>query len=429
MNKKIKGQHLYKAAKKIIPGGSMLYSKRGELYLPDFWPSYFSKAKGCFVWTLDNKKLIDVFCGVGTNVMGYANSKIDKSVINSIKKSNMSSLNAPEEVLLAQKILNLHPWAHQAKFTRSGGEANAVAIRIARASTKRQNVAFCGYHGWHDWYLSSNINNPDNLNKHLMSGLKFKGVSEKLKDTAFPFTYNDIDSLIKLIKKHDIGIIKMEVMRNEIPKNDFLKKIKKICNKKKIILIFDECTSGFRESFGGIHLRYKINPDIAIFGKALGNGYAINAIIGKKNYMKNSEVTFISSTFWTERSGSVAAIATMNLMSKTKSYLFIKKQGKKIKSIWKKLSDKFDIPIDIFGLDSIPSFIFKKKNLLYKTYLAQEMLKQGFIATTVVYVSICHTDKILKKYENNLTKIFYKLKNKKITLEGKISYSPMRRLN
>jgi glutamate-1-semialdehyde 2,1-aminomutase len=262
-----------------------------------------------------------------------------------------------------------------------------------------------------------------------MSGLKFKGVSNKLKDTSFPFSYNDFASLKKLIKTKNIGIIKMEVMRNVEPKNNFLKKIRTICNQKKIILIFDECTSGFRESLGGIHMRYGVKPDLAIFGKAIGNGYAINAIIGKKKYMKNCEETFISSTFWTERSGSAAAIATINLMKKKKSYHFVKKQGKKIKNIWRNLSSKYNVPIDIIGLDSIPSFVFKKKHLLYKTFLTQEMLKKNIIASTFIYISICHNDKILEKYAEALEEIFSKIKNKEIFIEGKISYSPMKRLN
>ena len=150
---------------------------------------------------------------------------------------------------------------------------------------KKKNVAFCGYHGWHDWYLSANINSKKNLDQHLMSGLNFDGIPENLKNTSFPFPYNNIEYLCKLIKEKNIGIIKMEVMRNVKPLDNFLQKIRKICNQKKIILIFDECTTGYREVMGGLHLKFKVYPDIAIFGKALGSGYAINAIIGKKkNY-------------------------------------------------------------------------------------------------------------------------------------------------
>ena len=159
-----KGQRLWRKAKMLIPGGNMLLSKRSEIFIPDLWPSYFSSAKGCFVWDLDNKKYIDMnLMGVGTNLLGYGNSEVDAAVQENISKGNMSSLNCPEEVILAEKLIEIHPWANMAKFTRSGGEANAVAIRIARAATGRDKVAICGYHGWHDWYLATNLKSDDEL--------------------------------------------------------------------------------------------------------------------------------------------------------------------------------------------------------------------------------------------------------------------------
>ena len=280
--KKKNGINLYKYAKTIIPGGVTLFSKRSELHLPNKWPAYFDKAKKIDVWDLKGKKYLDMFCAVGTSVLGYGNDNVNKSVLKNIKKGNMTTLNCPEEVYLSKEIIKHHPWASMAKFTRGGGEANALAIRIARSCTKKKNVAFCGYHGWHDWYLSANINSKNNLDQHLMSGLNYDGIPENLKNTSFPFPYNNFEYLLKLIKKKNIGIIKMEVMRNLKPENNFLQKVRKICNKKKIVLIFDECTSGYRQNMGGIHLNFKVNPDMAIFGKALGSGFAINAVIGKK---------------------------------------------------------------------------------------------------------------------------------------------------
>ena len=203
----------------------------------------------------------------------------------------MSTLNSTEEILLAEKLITLHPWAEMAKFTRSGGEANAVAIRIARAASGKDKVAICGYHGWHDWYLASNINNNNNLNNHLMRQTPIKGVPKNLRNTVFSFEYNNYNQLSKIIEEQDIGIIKMEVRRNEEPKNNFLQKVRKLATEKKIILIFDECTSGFRQTFGGLHKYYKVDPDMAIFGKALGNGHAINAIIGKKSIMSCNSST------------------------------------------------------------------------------------------------------------------------------------------
>ena len=376
-----------------------------------------------------------MYFGVGTNVLGYSNNKINQKVNECVEKGNMTSLNAPEEYILAKKLISIHPWAKKVKFSRSGGEANAIAVRIARAYAKKQNIAICGYHGWHDWYLSSNLSNQNGLDKHLMPNLKIKGVSKNLKNTAFPFAYNDLEALKKLINKKKIGIIKMEVMRNFKPENNFLHKVRKICNQKKIVLIFDECTSGFRESYGGKHLDFKVYPDIAIFGKAIGNGYAINAVIGKSKVMSAAEDTFISSTFWTERIGSVAALETLKLMKKEKSYKFVKNQGRKIKLIWKSLADKYKIPIQISGMDSLPTFTFLKRNLIYKTILIQEMLKKKILVSNLVFVSIVHTNKILRIYAKALDKAFSiineceKGKNYKKILKTPVCHIPFKRMN
>ncbi len=425
------GINFYKYAKKIIPGGTTLFSKRSELHLPDKWPAYFSKAKDTFVWDLKGNKYLDMFCAVGTNALGYSNDQVNKSVIKKIFKSNMSSLNCPEEVELAKKLIKHHSWASMAKFTRGGGEANAVAIRIARSNTKNKNVAFCGYHGWHDWYLSANINSKKNLDQHLMSGLNYDGVPDNLRNTSFPFPYNDFDYLLKLVNTQKIGIIKMEVMRNIKPQNDFLKKIRALCNKKKIILIFDECTTGYRENMGGIHLNYKVYPDLAIFGKALGNGFAINAVIGKKHLMQKSENTFISSTFWGERTGYVAALSTINEFVRTNAFKKIKENGKKIKQIWNTLSSKHKIPIKVMGSDSIPSFEFKDNHNLNKTYLTYKMLENKILATNVIYVNIFHNGKNLKKYERVLNNVFFNIskKNIKKIIKTKLSFKPINRIN
>ena len=326
------GQKLWRRAKKIIPGGNMLLSKRPDYFLPDKWPTYYKKTKDCSVWDLDGNKFLDMsLMGVGTNILGYNNYKVDDAVKKCLQEGNLSTLNSPEEVYLAEKLLSMHGWADMAKFTRTGGEANAVAIRIARSSTKNDKVAVCGYHGWHDWYLATNLISKDRLNSHLIEGLPPVGVPKSLTGSVFSFKYNDFDELEKLIKKQNIGIIKMEVVRNVQPKNNFLNKIRDICNKKKIILIFDECTTGFRQSFGGIHKNYNVEPDMAIFGKALGNGYAINAILGKEKIMKNVDKTFISSTFWTEKIGYVAALKTLEEMERTKSWKIITEKGKQIR--------------------------------------------------------------------------------------------------
>ena len=429
--KKKSGVKLYKYARTIIPGGTTLFSKRSELHLPNRWPAYFTKAKEINVWDLKGDKYLDMFCAVGTSILGYSNDKITKSVLKNIYNGNLTTLNSPEEVYLSNELINHHPWADMVKFTRAGGEANALAIRIARSNTSKKNVAFCGYHGWHDWYLSSNINSKRNLDQHLMSGLNYDGIPENLKNTSFPFPYNNFEYLKELINKKKIGIIKMEVMRNIEPKKNYLQKIRKICNEKKIILIFDECTSGYRENMGGIHLKFKVNPDIAIFGKALGSGYAINAIIGKRKIMKKAENTFISSTFWGERIGYTAALSSISEFKRLNVFKLIEKNGKMIKSLWSYLSTKYKVPIKIMGTNAIPSFEFYKNHSERKTFLTQEMLKNKILATNMIYVTILHKKNNIKKYIKILNKVFHDIskKNIKKILKSEICFKPINRIN
>ena len=203
-----KGQELYKRAKTLIPGGTMLLSKRPEKFLPEHWPAYFSKSKGCKVWDLDGNEFTDVsIMGVGPNILGYGHDEVDRAVMETVRKGNMSTFNCPEEVYLAEKLIEMHPWADMVRLARTGGEANAIAIRIARAATGKDNIAFCGYHGWHDWYLSANLGDKKNLAGHLMPGLDPAGVPSKLKNTTFPFNYNNYDELLEVVNNNDIGVI------------------------------------------------------------------------------------------------------------------------------------------------------------------------------------------------------------------------------
>ncbi|WP_396146319.1 aminotransferase class III-fold pyridoxal phosphate-dependent enzyme [Flavobacterium sp.] len=433
-----KGQELYKKAKSLIPGGTMLLSKRPEMFLPDQWPSYFSRAKGCKVWDLDGKELIDMsIMGIGTNTLGYGNDEVDAAVLETVKNGNMSTLNCPEEVYLAEKLIELNPWADMVRLARSGGEANAIAIRIARAASGRDKVAICGYHGWHDWYLSANHNAGDDLSSHLLPGLSPNGVPKNLKDTVLPFHYNNYEELEALVENNDVGVIKMEVVRNFGPEDNFLQKVRDLATSKNIVLIFDECTSGFRETFGGIYQKYGVEPDMAMYGKTIGNGYALTAVVGKKSVMEAAQSTFISSTFWTERIGPTAALATLKVMEKTKSWEYITAIGNEMRSGWKKLANSHNLEINISGIPALSTYGFKSPNALaYKTLIAQEMLKKGFLASTNFYASTAHNQSYLEQYFNELDAVYGLISecekgNKKIEdlLEGPICHSGFSRLN
>tara|TARA_B100000963_G_scaffold227335_1_gene198292 strand:- start:26072 stop:27385 length:1314 start_codon:yes stop_codon:yes gene_type:complete len=413
---------LWKNAKNYILGGNMLLSKRPEMFLPDLWPTYFSKAQKINVWDLNGKKYKDFVFAVGQSTLGYANPSIDMQVKKAITKGNMTTLNCHEEVELAKKLIKLHKWADKVKFARSGGEANALSIRIARSACKKNkdNIAICGYHGWHDWYLSVNLKSKDLLNTHLLPGLDPIGVPKELKNKTHPFEYGNFEQLLKIHKKYKLGIVKLEIARNNLPDIIFLKKIRKFCNQNKIILIFDECTSGFRYNLGGLHLTTKVNPDIAMFGKAIGNGYAISAVIGKKKIMDKAIKSFISSTFWTERSGYVAGLKTIEFMENYKTYNKLKINGNYLISQWKKLSKKYNLNLEISNMPCICNFKFKKNNNFFKTFITKEMLKKGYLASNMVYVSIYHNKKNIDKYIKNLDPIFKKIKliiNDKKTLK------------
>lgn len=432
-----KGQKLWKRAKQLIPGGNMLLSKRAEMFLPDQWPAYFSKAKGCKVWDLDGNEYIDMsIMGIGTNILGYGHPDVDAAVQQTISAGNMSTFNCPEEVYLAERLVELHPWADMVRFARSGGEANAIAIRIARAATGKDKVAICGYHGWHDWYLSANLSSDQGLDGHLLPGLEPNGVPNNLRGTVFPFNYNNFDELKSLVDKHDIGVIKMEVMRNQGPENNFLQKVRQLATERGIVLIFDECTSGFRQTYGGLHKLYGVEPDMAMFGKALGNGYAITATIGKREVMEAAQSTFISSTFWTERVGPTAALKTLEVMERTNSWQQITETGIDITNRWKGLAKKYDLSISTNGLPALTAYTFNSPNALaYKTLITQEMLAQGYLAATSTYVCTEHKPDILDGYFMALDPIFAQIQECEQgrdimeLLKGPVCHSGFKRLN
>ena len=432
-----KGQNLWRRAKRVIPGGNMLLSKRAEMFLPEQWPAYFSRAKGCRVWDLDGRELIDMsIMGIGTNLLGYGHLEVDAAVVATVATGNMSTLNCPEEVWLAERLVAMHPWAEMARFARSGGEANAIAIRIARAATGRDTVAICGYHGWHDWYLATNLQNDSGLEEHLLPGLEPNGVPRALAGSVQPFSFNRLDQLEALASAHQLAAVKMEVQRSAPPDPGFLEGVRELCTHLGIVLIFDECTSGFRETFGGLHLKYGVEPDMAMFGKALGNGYAITATIGRRAVMEAAQSTFISSTFWTERIGPTAALKTLEVMERERSWEQITAAGLELRRRWQELADRHGLSISHNGLPALTGFAFQSpKALEYKTLITQEMLKKGYLAATSCYVSLAHTQEIIEPYLGELDEIFALIaeceqgRPVEELLEGPVCHGGFKRLN
>jgi glutamate-1-semialdehyde 2,1-aminomutase len=390
----------------------MLLSKRAEMYLPEGWPAYFDRTEGCAIWDLDGMRFLDLgFMGVGTNILGYSHPKVDEAVRRTIDKGNLSTLNAPEEVHLAEALIELHPWADMVRYARSGGEACAVAVRIGRAASGKDHVAFCGYHGWHDWYLAANLAEDDSLNGHLIPGLEPNGVPRELRGTSTPFQFNNLGQLTSIMESDPkIGVIYMEVQRSDPPEPGFLEGVRELATKHGAVLIFDECTSGFRRNLGGLHMHYGVAPDIATFGKTLGNGYAITATIGRGSVMEAAQTSFISSTFWTERIGPTAALATLAVMREENAPQRVHEIGTDVQGRWQRAADAVGLDITTGGLPALANFTVTGLDpLSVKTYVTQEMLAKGYLAGPNLYASIAHTPEILDDYITALIPVFAEL--------------------
>ena len=430
-------QDLYNKAKDLIPGGTQLLSKRPEMYLPDQWPSYYQKAKGMDIWDMEGNKYIDMsIMGIGACILGYADDDVNKAVKDAVDAGSMATLNCPEEVELAELLIKLNPWADMVRYARTGGEAMAVAVRIARTRSGKDRVAFCGYHGWHDWYLSANLADDANLDGQLLPGLDPAGVPRGLTGSSIPFNYNRIDELENIIEKHDdIGVIVMEVIRHHEPENDFLNNVRKIADEIDAVLIFDEITSGWRLNVGGVHALYNVNPDIAVYGKAMSNGYPMAAIVGKRDVMDAAQSTFISSTYWTERIGPVASIATINKMQENNVPSHICKIGNMICVGWEKLADENNLRIHTEGISPLPTFIFEHdEGRAMHTLFTQEMLARGYLASKSVYVSYCHNEQNVERYMEDVGKVFSIIReasdknNINELLKGPVAHAGFKRL-
>lgn len=430
------GHALWIKAKTIIPGGGQLLSKRTERFLPGLWPAYYSKAGGCEVWDLDGRHYYDFAqMGVGSCVLGYADPDVNCAVIKAVQNGSMSTLNCPEEVTLAERLIALHTWADMVRFARTGGEACAVAVRIARAATGKFKVAFCGYHGWHDWYLSANIGNTSNLDGQLLPGLDPAGVPRELKDTALPFNYNSVDELEDIIHRYpgEVGVIILEPLRGTAPKEGFLKSVREIATRESAVLIFDEVTSGFRMNMGGIHKNLGVDPDIAVFGKALGNGFPIAAIIGRRDVMDAAQKSFISSTFWTERIGFAAALATLDKMDACNVPDRLIHYGNLINEGWKYLAHKHELDIVISGIPPLTHLSFKAPDpVAIQTFYTQEMLAKGYLLGASVYTTYAYSESVIERFLADSDSVFKTIGQTagdvKPFLKGEIAHTGFKRL-
>ncbi|MGA9204174.1 aminotransferase class III-fold pyridoxal phosphate-dependent enzyme [Methanoregula sp.] len=404
------GAELWRKAKKIIPGGNQLLSKRSEQFLPEYWPSYYRKAQGVDVWDLDNNHYIDMsIMGIGACPLGYADPDVNAAVKSRIDNGSMCTFNSPEEIDLAEKLIQLHPWAEMVRYARCGGEAMAIAVRIARAHTKRDVVAFCGYHGWHDWYLAANLADDRNLDGHLLPGLAPAGVPRGLAGTALPFQYNHTEELEAITGRHPgkLAAIILEPVRDHEPDPGFLAGVRKIADENDAVLIADEVSSGFRLRTGGAHLLHGMKPDIAVFAKAMSNGFPMAAIIGRENVMQAAQDTFISSTYWTEGVGPVAALATIAKYERCTVPDHLVRTGNAIQKGWIRAADETGLEITVGGIPPLSHFSFTgEQALAAQTIYTQMMLEKGILAGKSFYASYAHRDEHVEKYLDATTEVF-----------------------
>ncbi len=399
------GQELYRRARSLIPGGTQLLSKRPELFAPGQWPAYYREARGCEVIDLDGRPYLDMsIMGVGSCLLGYNDDDVTAAVIDRIRSGSMCTLNCPDEIELAGLLINLHPWADQVRYARTGGEAMAVAVRIARARTGRDRIAFCGYHGWHDWYLAANrveAGRSDRLEKHLLPGLAPHGVPRALAGSALPFSYNDLDGLKAVVDRHggEVAAVVMEPTRSADPQPGFLEGVRDLCDRAGAVLVFDEITAGWRLALGGAHLRYGVFPDVAVFAKALGNGHPMAAVIGRARVMEAAQESFLSSTYWTEGVGPAAALATIGKMRRVDVPAHVARLGARFRDGLNEIARRHAVPLKLAGHPAITSIRFDHPDTLaLETLVTVRMLDRGILAGLGFYATLAHADEHVDAY-------------------------------
>jgi glutamate-1-semialdehyde 2,1-aminomutase len=409
------GQRLYEAAKRIIPGGTQLLSKRPEMFAPGIWPAYYSRAKGARVWDLDGREYTDMgIMAVGACILGYADDEVDDAVRQAIARGVNCSLNCPEEVELGQALCELHPWFDMVRYARGGGEAMSMAIRIARASTGRDLVLFSGYHGWADWYLAANLADDSNLDGHLMPGLEPRGVPRGLAGSAVPFRVEDIDSLRAAMagREREVAAIVVEPARAHDAPVEYLSALRDVAAEVGAVLVFDEITSAFRMCAGGIHRRYGVEPDMAVFAKSMANGYAMAAVLGTERVMQAAQTTFISSTNWTENTGPAAALATLRKYRRERVQEHIIDMGDVAKAVWRTAAANAGLQITTTGLPTLAGFGFvhpQARDLA--TRFVIEMLRRGFLACHQFKPSFAHTAEDVRRYGVAVDEVFRLLRS------------------
>jgi glutamate-1-semialdehyde 2,1-aminomutase len=396
----VSGPELWTQAKTKISCGTGLLSKRAHLFDPQTWPSYFSRCKGADIWDLDGRRFTDFTGGVGAILLGHGDDEVNAAVKRRVDFGSYCTLASPDEVALADVLLGLHPWAGKVRYARGGGEALALAVRIARAATGRSGVAFCGYHGWSDWYLAANLGESGALDGHLLPGLEPHGVPRELRGTAVPFRYNDPVSFQAALDKlgGNLAAVVMEPMRSEQPRDGFLQQVAASCRAEGAVYVVDEVTSGWRFGFPGACPRLGIQPDIAVYAKAMSNGIPCGAIVGTDAVMDAANSSFISSSYWTDGIGPAAALACIGKMQREGVQQQVWKMGEALQGRLRELATRHSpLKLAVGGQPCAPSIAFGlgDDSPSAKALMIRGMLQRQFLFSSQLYVMWPHTDETI----------------------------------
>ena len=391
------GETLWKHARDVISCGTGLLSKRAEMFEPKHWPSYFSRCRGAEVWDLSDRRYLDFAGGIGAVLLGYADPDVTAAIRRRLNLGTYCSLVSPQEVALADELLALHPWAEKVRYARGGGDAMTMAVRIARATTGKSGIAFCGYHGWHDWYLAANLGEGDELDGHLLPGLQPLGVPRELAGTAVPFRYNNLPDFEQAIARLDgnLAAVVMEPMRSSFPQDDFVAKVGAACRQRGAVFVVDEITSGLRYGFPGALSRLGVEPDIAVYAKAFSNGVPFGAVVGREAVMEAANASFISSSYWTDGIGPAAALAVLAKMQRDNVHEIVWERGGRLKKQLEHVAARHPVcKLSVSGMPASPTLAFQSSEFssAAKPLLVQKMRERGILMSSTFYVMFAHSE-------------------------------------
>jgi glutamate-1-semialdehyde 2,1-aminomutase len=373
----------YARAEQLVPGGTQLISRRPTRFAYGVSPIYVERAKGARIWDIDGHEYIDWVSGIGAIILGYCDPVVDEAVHRQIETGTVFSVNHELEIELAEELVATIPCGEMVRYAKGGGEACAIAVRIARGTTGRDKILFCGYHGWHDWYLAANLGTDENLGTHLFTGIEPTGVPRGLAGTAIPFPYGDLAALGEKLDQHrgEVAAVIMEPMRSELPPKGYLEAVAKLVREHDAVLIFDEVSTGFRLTAGGVQPQFGVIPDMAVFAKSISNGYPMGAVVGSRDVMEPAARMFISSTYWSDTIGLRAALTTLREIRKRDVPATLQQTGSEIQRRLNDAATTTGCPVECYGVNTHPHVRFLVDEPAQQPVLAtlymQEMAKRG----------------------------------------------------